>query len=101
MDDTRYEEHTYGPLRPGQVIVVGTDGVWEMPNAAGEQFGKARLREVIQGAARGTAEQVVQAVCDSLARFRGDTRAVDDVTFVVLKAVPVEAQAPPAPATIS
>jgi hypothetical protein len=33
-------EHTYGPLRAGQVIFVGTDGVWEMPDAKGEAFGK-------------------------------------------------------------
>ena len=48
LPDVVYDEHTYGPLHPGQVIVVGTDGVWEMPNAANEQFGKGRLREVIR-----------------------------------------------------
>src|SRR5439155_16920841 len=30
MDDTEYTEHTHGPLRPGQVLLIGTDGVWEM-----------------------------------------------------------------------
>ena len=38
-------------LRAGQVITVGTDGVWEMPNGAGERFGKSRLRAVIRAAA--------------------------------------------------
>src|SRR5262249_60478993 len=32
MDETEYPEHTHGPLRPGQVILIGTDGVWEMPD---------------------------------------------------------------------
>jgi sigma-B regulation protein RsbU (phosphoserine phosphatase) len=85
MDESTYEEHTCGPLRTGQVIVVGTDGVWEMPNAAGEQFGKPRLRDIIRATAAGTAEQIAQAVRDQLAKFRGDCRPVDDVTFVVLK----------------
>ena len=53
MDESEYGEYTYGPLKPGQVIVVGTDGVWEMPNAAGEFFGKSRLREVIRARPRG------------------------------------------------
>ena len=48
MEDTEYPSTAYGPLRPGQVVLVGTDGVWEMPNAAGEQFGKQRLRDVIR-----------------------------------------------------
>jgi len=93
MEDTRYQEATYGPLRAGQVITVGTDGVWEMPNGAGERFGKSRLRAVIRGAASGTAEQLGQAIRDSLAKFRGDCRPVDDVTFVVIKAVAADRQA--------
>jgi len=70
MDDAGFSEETFGPLREGQVITVGTDGVWETPNAAGEQFGKPRLRA---------------AILESLAKFRGDCRPVDDVTFVVVK----------------
>ncbi len=54
MDDAEYEEHTYGPLRPGQILVLGSDGVWEMPNAAGEMFGKQRLRDVIQASSAGS-----------------------------------------------
>jgi sigma-B regulation protein RsbU (phosphoserine phosphatase) len=85
MDSTDYEELTFGPLRPGQVLVVGTDGVWEMPNSAGDQFGKERLREVIQAAADGSAEQISEAIRRALAEFRGDEKSVDDVTYVVLK----------------
>jgi serine phosphatase RsbU (regulator of sigma subunit) len=35
-------------LQAGHVIFVGTDGVWEMPDAKGEAFGKDRLREIIR-----------------------------------------------------
>jgi sigma-B regulation protein RsbU (phosphoserine phosphatase) len=91
LSESTYEEHTFGPLRPGQVIVVGTDGVWEMPNAQGEQFGKERLREVIRGAAKGTAAEIVDAIVASLKRFRGDCKLVDDVTLVVMKPQPVAA----------
>jgi serine phosphatase RsbU (regulator of sigma subunit) len=88
MDDTEYREETFGPLRPGQVIVVGTDGVWEMPDAKGEAFGKERLREVIRKSAVRSAADICAAIRDRLGRFRGDAKQVDDVTYVVIKMVP-------------
>jgi sigma-B regulation protein RsbU (phosphoserine phosphatase) len=91
MDDTAYTEETHGPLRPGLVILIGTDGVWEMPDAKGEAFGKDRLRAVIRESAAGSAAEVARAVRDRLAAFRGDTKQVDDVTFVVVKVRPAPA----------
>jgi sigma-B regulation protein RsbU (phosphoserine phosphatase) len=85
MDDTVYEEQVYGPIAPGKILVVGTDGIWEMPNAASEQFGKDRLREIIQSAAEGSAEQIAQQIREGLTKFRGEAKSVDDVTFVVIK----------------
>src|SRR5262249_13089564 len=88
MDETEYGEKTSGPLRPGQVILIGTDGVWEMPDAAGNEFGKDRLREVIRQSASGSAAAVSQAIRSALTTFRGDAKQVDDVTFVVVKVLP-------------
>jgi sigma-B regulation protein RsbU (phosphoserine phosphatase) len=83
--ETVYEERAARSLRSGHVITIGTDGVWEMPNDKGEQFGKQRLREAIKSAASGTAKEIVQAILERLTAFRGDCRPVDDVTFVVIK----------------
>jgi sigma-B regulation protein RsbU (phosphoserine phosphatase) len=91
MDGTQYVEQTY-PLRPGQIVLVGTDGIWEMHNAAGEQFGKARLREAIQDASADSASEIVDVILARLAEFRGECRPTDDVTFVIIKALPVGAQ---------
>ena len=85
MDDTEYREQTAGPFQAGQVLFIGTDGVWEMPDAKGDQFGKERLREVIRESAAGTADGITQAVRERLTAFRGDIKSVDDVTFVVVK----------------
>ncbi|MCE9554135.1 MAG: serine/threonine-protein phosphatase [Planctomycetes bacterium] len=84
-DDAEYEEHHYGPLRAGQVVFIGTDGVWECPNASGELFGKERLHEVMRQTAAGSAAEVSQTIVDRLAAFRGSARQVDDVTFIVIK----------------
>ncbi|MFL5245208.1 MAG: SpoIIE family protein phosphatase [Gemmataceae bacterium] len=93
MEETEYTEHNHGPLGPGQVILVGTDGVWEMPDAKGEPFGKERLRELIRESAAGSAAEIAKTLRDRLLAYRGDTKQVDDVTFVIVKVLAVEAKA--------
>jgi len=97
MDETEYREQTYGPLRAGQVILVGTDGVWEMPNAKGEAFGKDRLREIIREFADQPAADISAAIHERLTCFRGNAKQVDDVTYVVIKMAPATGtgQSPP------
>jgi sigma-B regulation protein RsbU (phosphoserine phosphatase) len=88
MDETEYREQTYGPLWAGQVILVGTDGLWEMPDVKGEAFGKERLREIIREFADRPAADIAAAIQERLTRFRGDVKQVDDVTYVVIKLAP-------------
>src|SRR5262249_48039301 len=85
MDEAQYREQAYGPLRPGQVLFVGTDGVWEMPDVKGQQFGKDRLREIIGQFADRPAADIAAAIHERLTHFRGAARQVDDVTYVVIK----------------
>jgi sigma-B regulation protein RsbU (phosphoserine phosphatase) len=81
-DAVAYQEHAYGPVRPGQVMVLGTDGVWETSNDAGDFFGVERLRDSIRSAAAGTASQIAAAVRRDLDAFRGRRDYKDDVTLV-------------------
>jgi sigma-B regulation protein RsbU (phosphoserine phosphatase) len=90
MDDAKYTVHTSPALRPGQILYIGTDGVWEMPDAKGEQYGKDRLREVIRECAGRSAEEIVRVVRERLTAFRGEIKSVDDVTFVVVKVLAAE-----------
>jgi len=84
----RYEENTLDGLPPGGVLVCGTDGIWETRDASGEMYGKARLREVVRRQAASDARTVAQAVVDDLDTFRHGEPRLDDVTLVVLRAVP-------------
>ena len=88
MDDTDYREQNFAPLQPGQVLFIGTDGVWELSDLKGDQFGKDRLREVIREAAERTANEIAIVVRERLKAFRGDAKSVDDVTFVIVKVSP-------------
>ena len=65
--------------------MLGTDGIWEMHNKAGEMFGKKALREVIRNSHTASARQIVDTVTDELERFRGDQAPEDDITIVVIK----------------
>lgn len=72
-------------LEPGQVIVIGTDGIWDTRNGGGLRFGKDALRQVIRRHARGSAEDIRRAITDALADFRRSQPQEDDITLVVIK----------------
>jgi serine phosphatase RsbU (regulator of sigma subunit) len=80
-----YTECSSTTLSPGQVILIGTDGIWEAQDMAGEQFGKERLRDMIRAAASEPASEIVRRVLKAVLDFRGSAGASDDITFVVLK----------------
>ena len=87
VEDTEYFEHRFGPLGAGQMVFIGTDGVWEMPNEAGVVFGKERLRTVLRANAKLPAQKIVESLVQDLSTFRGECRQVDDVTFIVVKSM--------------
>jgi len=84
-EDVTYREHVHGPVRPGQIMVLGTDGVWETVNAEGDPFGTERLRDSIRAAAEGSAREITDAVRRDLDAFRGSREHQDDVTLVIIK----------------
>ena len=65
--------------------MLGTDGIFESRNRAGETFGKDGLRQVIRSAAAGSAVQIADAITDALEAFRAGGPCEDDVTMVVVK----------------
>jgi sigma-B regulation protein RsbU (phosphoserine phosphatase) len=72
-------------LRPGQILVLTTDGVWEAHNQNGEMFGRKRFKEIIRRNAASGAEDIRTAIIDAATAFRGEAQQEDDITLVVLK----------------
>jgi sigma-B regulation protein RsbU (phosphoserine phosphatase) len=72
-------------LAPGEIILIGTDGIWESQNAAGQMFGKKRFRNVIRNQARNTARDIMQAVMTEVGAFCRPLNLEDDVTLVVVR----------------
>ncbi|MEC9373806.1 MAG: PP2C family protein-serine/threonine phosphatase, partial [Planctomycetota bacterium] len=81
---TYTEAHRNG-MKPGDIICIGTDGIWESRNLIGEMYGKERLRKVIRDNASRTSQEISDAVVVSLAEFREGRAQLDDVTLVVIK----------------
>jgi sigma-B regulation protein RsbU (phosphoserine phosphatase) len=84
-EDFTYPENHRAGLSKGQIIAVGTDGIWETCNHNGEMFGKERFRNVIRKNAHAGAGLILNAVYDELTRFAHGLKAEDDITLVIVK----------------
>ena len=86
VDETAtFEEQRHDGWKAGQVILIGTDGIWESENAQGEMFGKERLRDIVRRTHLRPAQELVAAITDAVDRFREDLPRQDDITLVVIK----------------
>ncbi len=82
-----YQEQTYTRLRPGQVMLIGTDGLWESRNPADEMFGKERVGEAMTALAQRPAADIVDGIFQRMKTFCGGRPISDDITFIVVRIV--------------
>jgi len=82
--DARYEEY-YRELAAGQVLVIGTDGIWEARNREGRMFGKLLLQQMIRDNVVRPATEIVEKVLEALKQFLFPLDIQDDATLVVVK----------------
>ncbi len=80
-----YETNRKEGLKEGQIIVLGTDGIWEAQNSEGEMFGKEALFKKIRENADAEANVLLETIIDSLDQFRNGFSLQDDVTLIVVK----------------
>jgi sigma-B regulation protein RsbU (phosphoserine phosphatase) len=83
--DINFEQNVLTGLTSGQVLFIGTDGIWETHNSTGEMFGKQRLMELIRENSQSTAETILEIILEKLNNFKGDLKQEDDVTLMVVK----------------
>jgi sigma-B regulation protein RsbU (phosphoserine phosphatase) len=82
--DSQYEE-TSLQLQTGDVLVFYSDGVVEMRNDSGEEFGLKRLAETVRSSCEKSPEEIVKSVSGALAEFIGRVRPQDDRTMIVIR----------------
>jgi sigma-B regulation protein RsbU (phosphoserine phosphatase) len=84
-DGWPYIAYQKSGLKKGQIILLGTDGIWETRNPAGNMFGKDPLHKIIRQQSGATAGEIVAAVIAELDNFRQHGQPADDITLVVIK----------------
>lgn len=83
-----YEEFVLADVAPGTLFLVGTDGIWETTNGAGDFLGKERVNDFLRRHAGSGAEEISACLRTELDDFRGSRRQHDDITFVVVTTLP-------------
>jgi serine phosphatase RsbU (regulator of sigma subunit) len=84
-------DEKYGPARTiemaqGDVLLMATDGFFEWQRARdNEQFGIARLTELLKGAGHEDAQTILRRVDEAVLAFAEGAAQNDDVTAVVIK----------------
>lgn len=87
-------DRSFTTMRPGDLIVLYTDGITETLKASkeprdetsweGEEYGVERLLAVARENQGRRAEEVIDAIFQSVANWSGDAPAQDDCTVVVV-----------------
>ena len=91
----RYERG-YVVMRPGDVLVLYSDGITEATDREGEAFGLERLKTLVAAHADLPARGLVDLVFQSVEAFSSRTRPNDDQTVVVVRRPPAAPGSAPA-----
>lgn len=84
-EEFQFLENRKDGLKDGQIIAIGTDGIWEAFNVSGEMFGKKRFQDIIKAHADKSADVILNAVYAELNSFTTGRKSDDDITLVIVK----------------
>ena len=82
--DAAYETASL-ELRPGDALILFTDGVIEAFNESGEEFGNERWLATIRGLPDWNGVQSLRYLMERVDQFVGATRQADDITCLVFR----------------
>jgi sigma-B regulation protein RsbU (phosphoserine phosphatase) len=72
-------------LKPGDIAVLYTDGVTEAANERDEEYGVARLEQIVEASRHLPARGLIDAIVQDVTAFAGSRPQFDDITLMVLK----------------
>jgi sigma-B regulation protein RsbU (phosphoserine phosphatase) len=79
-----YDEVTLG-LKPDDLFVFCTDGIFEALNPTGAEFGARRLCQIVAASRQESARGIVDAIFQAVTEFRDGQPPTDDMTAVAIK----------------
>ncbi|MHC4849566.1 MAG: SpoIIE family protein phosphatase [Planctomycetota bacterium] len=85
VSDWAFEPSDEIQLHSGDLLLLGTDGIWEAVNPRDEQYGRRRIAQVLQTNRSKSPAEIIEALLADLALFREGVPFNDDVTMVVMR----------------
>ncbi|MGB3225655.1 MAG: SpoIIE family protein phosphatase [Desulforhopalus sp.] len=86
IDETCNYEYNEQPIgQETQLILIGSDGAWEVENQAGEQFGRERMKMILADNCTLHPDEILQTIVQEIAAFRGANPQNDDITLALVK----------------
>jgi sigma-B regulation protein RsbU (phosphoserine phosphatase) len=86
IEDVEFAEDT-AKLAVGDLLVVFSDGVTDTPDDANDNFGIARLKEVVRDHMGDNAQGIARAIIDAATEHGGGKVQFDDLTALVMRRV--------------
>ncbi len=86
IEKTNYEMASVIKFTEGDILLIGTDGIWETRDTAEEMFGTKRVHELLIQYANADADTIADQLISDLDSFRGEHSRDDDITLMVVKA---------------
>ncbi len=86
IEEAPYDIETPIIFAPGDILLIGTDGIWETQNTTGEMFGTERVTKLLIDLAHLSAEDISRQFQKELDQFRGEHPRDDDITLMIVKA---------------
>ena len=85
IDETKTYQETTVELRPGDTLVMYTDGVVESMNAKDEEFSVRNLIREVEENKNKDASEIVRQVLSALKDFMGEKPLTDEFTLAIVK----------------
>lgn len=82
----RYGESSIA-LEPGDLLFFYTDGITEPENPYGEQFGEARLLEVLSKSRGQSLEDILSIIIQTVQEWTGTPELQDDMTMLLVRRI--------------
>jgi phosphoserine phosphatase RsbU/P len=87
MPDCAYEQAEV-PLRPGDLLMIFTDGISEAMNRDLEEWGEQRLIEAVRTSTGLGSQETIARIMQAADAFTAGAPQHDDMTLVVLRMKP-------------
>jgi sigma-B regulation protein RsbU (phosphoserine phosphatase) len=82
--ETPYKQRSLA-LKPGDFLVMYTDGVTDALDAQGQSFGMERLESLVLAHREETAGEMSQALESAIRNFTGGAPGFDDITLLIVR----------------